>query len=160
MRHLFLVFTLIIFSAVGFAADEPAVKKSYLEDIFIWKISDELKLTAKQEQQFTEISRNLNRKKTELNRKIQDSIQHFGETTTEEQLVAHKKLISDYNQVSIMEFEQIKKLLGNKKFVSYLKIKNDLTTKVKSILVGEKPADKKEPNVRLPSPRVIVEGAE
>ena len=52
---------------------EVDLKKSHLEDIFIWKMSDELKLTAKQEREFTEINKLLNKKKSELNRKIQDT---------------------------------------------------------------------------------------
>lgn len=147
------------------AADEASVKKSYLEDIFIWKMSDELKLTAKEEKQFTDISKSLNKRKADLNRQIQDAIHGLqsdkaGEKTLEEDLRRYKKLLQEYNQVSITEYDSVKRLLGPQKFVSYLKIKNDLTSKVKSILIGDKGPERRETGARLPSPKVIVEGAD
>jgi hypothetical protein len=151
-----------IFSINAYSSNEAELKKSHLEDIFIWKMSDELKLTAKQEKQFTEINKSLNKKKSELNKKIQEALQNLKTTDNEAQLKSYKKLIQDYNQISITEFEEIKKILGTKKFVSYLKIKNELTTKLKSILIGDKLADnKRDVNTKpLPSPKVIIERSE
>ena len=65
------------------AASEVDERKTHIEDIFIWKMSDELKLTAVEEKQFTEISKRLNKKKFELNKKIQDLIQSLNEKSTE-----------------------------------------------------------------------------
>lgn len=140
-------------------ATEAELKKSHLEDIFIWKMSDELKLTANEEKQFTDIHRALNKKKSELNKKIQESIQSLKEKDGEAALKAYKKLIQDYNQLSITEFDSIKNLLGAKKFISYIKIKNELTSKVKSILIGERMADNKKEK-DLPPPKVIIEKGE
>jgi hypothetical protein len=153
---------IFIFSINAYSSNEAELKKSHLEDIFIWKISDELKLTAKQEKQFTEISKSLNKKKSELNKKIQEAVQNLKTTDSETQLKSYKKLIQEYNQISITEFDDIKKILGAKKFVSYLKIKNELNTKLKSILVGDKLADnKRDANAKpLPSPKVIIERSE
>lgn len=141
-------------------ATEAELKKSHLEDIFIWKMSDELKLTANEEKKFTEIHRSLNKKKSELNKKIQESIAGLKEKDGEQALKAYKKLIQDYNQLSITEFESIKGLLGAKKFISYLKIKNELTSKVKSILIGERLADNNRKEKALPPPKVIIEKGE
>ena len=55
------------------------------------------------------------------------------------------------------ELESMKKLLGDKRLVSYLKIKSELTSKMKSILIGEKASDKREEAKNLPAPKVIVE---
>lgn len=140
------------------ANSEVEAKKTHLEDIFIWKMSDELKLTAQEEKQFTEINKSLNKKKSEINKKIQDYVQNLKETDSELTLKNYKKLIQEYNQITISEFDSIKKLLGTKKFINYLKIKNELTSKVKSILVGEKNAEKDEKKSKqLPPPKVIVE---
>ena len=152
---------ILFFSIPAFTLNETEARKSHLEDIFIWKISDELKLSAREEREFTEISKSLNRKKAELNRQIQELTQNLSETVTESQLRQYKKLLQQYNDVSITEFESIKKIFGPRKFVSYLKIKNELTSKMKSILVGEKVSDKKEINtIVLPVPKVIVERAD
>lgn len=140
-----------------FASSDLEVRKTQLEDIFIWKISDELKLTAKQEKEFTEISKALNKKKYDLNRQIQETVQSLGTTNAEVGLKKYRKLMADYNQLSLNEFDSIKKLLGAAKFTEYLRVKNELTTKVKSILVGDKVNEKKEPVTNLPPPKVIVE---
>ena len=160
LNSLAIIFTTIFLLAYKAYPNDAEIKKSHLEDIFIWKMSDELKLTAKEEKQFTDINKALNKKKSELNKKIQDSVQNLNETSSEAYLKNHKKLLQEYNQVSIAEFDSIKKLLGNKKFVSYLKIKNELTTKVKSMLIGERSSEKKEFNAKLPSPKIIIEGKE
>lgn len=142
----------------SFALSDSEIKKNQLEDIFIWKMSDELKLTVHQEKTFTEVSKDLNRKKSELNRKIHEAIQNLDAKNPEAGLQNYRKLMNEYNQLSLKEFDSIKKLLGSKKFAEYLQIKYELTTKVKSILIGEKAAaEKKEPVVKLPPPKVIVE---
>lgn len=152
---------LIIFcyAAQSFSlTNEVELKKTHLEDIFIWKMADELKLTAREERKFTDINKMLNKKKSELNRKIHSSIQNLKENDGEPVLKKHKKLIQEYNQLNVSEFELIKTLLGSKKFISYLKIKHELTTKVKSILIGEKGNEKEEAKKKdLPPPKVIVE---
>jgi hypothetical protein len=120
-------------------------------------MSDELKLSAQEEKQFTEISKDLNRKKTELNHKIQQLTQSLPESGSEVELRQYKKLLQQYSQISIEEFEAVKKLLGPRKFVSYLKIKSELTSKMRSILIGEKTEKKENSGKNLPAPKVIVE---
>ena len=155
---------LVIFIAIAsalpakaFAASDLEVRKTQLEDIFIWKMSDELKLTTKEEKDFTEVSKALNKKKADINHQIQDAIQNLNVGNADANLKKYRKLMSDYNQLSLNEFDSIKKLLGTAKFMDYLKVKNDLTSKVKSLLVGDKSNDKKEAAVKLPPPKVIVE---
>lgn len=138
--------------------NEAEIRKTHLEDIFIWKVSDELKLSAQEERQFTDINKQLNRKKSAINRKIQSSIQNLSESDPETALKKHKKLIQEYNNLSVSEFDSLKKLLGTKKFISYLKLKNELNSKVKSILIGEKAIERDEHRSKvLPPPKVIVE---
>ena len=158
----FILFILLSFGtqAVFAASNEVETRKTHIEDIFIWKMSDELKLSAAEEKQFTEISHQLNKKKLELNKKIQDLVQSLNEKSNETNLKEYKKLLQEYNQVSITEYEQIKKIFGVKKFISYLKIKNELNSKMKSILAGDKPDKKEASDKALPQPKVIVEKPE
>ena len=156
MFHL-LTIGIFLFSLNGYTAGETETRKTHLEDIFIWKMSDELKLTAHEEKDFTEISKILNKNKSELNHKIQEQTQLLTENSTESELKQFKKLLQQYNEISIVEFDSIKKLLGPKKFINYIKIKSELNSKMKSILIGEKIADKKENISKLPAPKVIVE---
>lgn len=150
------IFFQLVAHGVG---NENDLRKSHLEDIFIWKISDELKLSVQQEKKFTEINKLLNKKKSEINKKIQEAIANLAENDSGQSLTKYKKLIQDYNQVSIDEFESIKKILGTKKFIHYLKIKSELTSKVKTLLVGDKLTDTKrvQDAKTLPPPKVIIE---
>lgn len=138
---------------------DPETKKSYVEDIFIWKISDELKLSVAEEKKFTEISKSLNKKKSDLNKKINEAVANLSPSSTEESLMAYKKLLQEYNQLNINEFDSMKKLLGTKKFVSYVKIKYELTNKIKSAILSEKSTDDStsKSGATLPPPKVIIE---
>ena len=162
----FFILLLFFHSGHALAASDAETKKTYIEDIFIWRMSDELKLTATEEKKFTEIHKSLNKKKAELNKAIQDQTQNLAELSrdsdkvTEGQLKSLRKNIKDYNQISIEEFDSMKKLLGIKRFANYLQIKSELTTKVKSLMTGEKPPEKDKnevENVKLPPPQVIIE---
>lgn len=152
-------FCILIYSVNSFSYNsESEAKKSHLEDIFIWKMSDELKLTAQEEKKFTEINKALNKKKLEINKKIQESIQNLKENDSDQALKKHRRLLQDYNDISMTEFDSIKKLLGSRKFINYLKIKSELTYKVKSMLIGEKNADKEDKKIQLlPPPKVIID---
>ncbi len=136
-------------------------KKNYLEDIFIWKISDELKLTAKEEKSFSEIIKNLNQKKTDLNRKIQTELEALNSKAADVQLKKYRQLLQEYNQLTITEFDSVKKIFEAQKFIQYLKLKNELTNKMKSILAGEHSDSSKSSesssDKKLPLPRVIIE---
>lgn len=160
MRHLFF-FLFILSSFSSFATSDLDTKKSYLEDIFIWRMSDELKLSAAEEKKFTLIHKELNKRKAELNKAIQESTQALDQPS-EAQIKKLRQSIRSYNELSLSEFDSMKKLLGLKKFAEYLQVKSELTNKVKSLLSGEKNGDKdrKEsanPNSKLPPPQVIIE---
>jgi hypothetical protein len=152
---------LFLFPWAARAASEVEAKKSYIEDIFIWRMSDELKLSAEEEKKFTAIHKDLNKKKAELNKDIQELMAAAPKENTESNLKKLRQAIKSYNQISLDEFDSMKKLLGVKRFASYLQIKSELTSKVKSLLSGEKPPEEKEkkeaasPN--LPPPQVILE---
>ncbi len=158
----YLLLILLLSSTATAAPADTDVKKTYLEDIFIWRMSDELKLSAQDERKFTDIQKNLNTKKSDLNKKIQEVTQQISDESkaqskkTEALLKQYRRLLVDYSQLSLSEFDSIKKLLGAKKFSEYLYIKNELNNKVKSLLVGDK--DKKEnPAPQLPPPQIIIE---
>lgn len=159
VMHKLILFFLLSLPIVSFATSELETKKTYIEDIFIWRMSDELKLTASEEKKFTEIHKELNRKKSELNKEIQDVTQRLA-GPDETQVKKLRKLIQNYNQISLDEFDAMKKLLGLKKFAEYLQVKSELTSRVKLLLSGEKTndKDKKEAsNTKLPPPQVIIE---
>lgn len=150
---------LLLLPNKSYSASEVDAQKNHVEDIFIWKISDELKLSTIEEKQFADIQKKLNKQKSELNKKIQESIQNIPVVDSDKKMLTaalkeHRKLLTEYNQVAIDEFDQLKKLFGANKFAKYIQIKSELNAKVKSILIGDK-EKKEEP--KLPPPKVIIE---
>lgn len=124
----------------------------------IWKISDELKLTSKDEKKFSEIFKKLNQKKNELNRSMQETISKAeaqSEKAISQSLQSYRKQLSDYNKLSEQEFDELKKIFGSTKMIQYLRIKQDLNARLKSIL-SQGEAGTKSPS-QLPQPRIIEE---
>lgn len=118
-------------------------KKNQVEDIFIWKMSDELRLTVTEEKKFSEIHKSLNQKKIglqselaalsyELRKKPQMSNKDV--TATVKKL---KKTTLDYSQLSNIELTEMLSLLGERRFLEYVAIKQDISSKLKNLLVGE-----------------------
>lgn len=135
-----------------------ASKKNYLEDIFIWKISDELKLSPKEEKLFTEITKKLNKKKFDLMKQIQARVVSFNDKTGDADLKKYRQLLHEYNQLSVEEFDSVKKIFSSQKMVQYLKVKSELNTKMKSLLAGEAAVDNRSiANKKIPKPQVIIE---
>lgn len=136
-------------------------QKNQIDSIFIWKISDELKLSVKEEKEFSEIFKNLGKKKNDLNADQQILITQIetelsstkaNSKLTTDLLKKFRKNNEELNAIALSEFDQLKKLFGERKMLHYLKVKNDVTNKLKTILINEKKDEKKTP---LPTPKII-----
>lgn len=139
-----------------------AEKRNQLEELFIWKMSEELKLTAVEEKRFTEIVKSINTEKSNLNKTLQESVGQMtkvsGEKAQGEALKKYRKDLARYNRLSEDEIDRMQALLGVSRTIQYLQIKQDLTNKVKSLLVS--PDTKTKPDAKspaMPAPRVIEE---
>ena len=157
----FLTVLLSIFiSLPSFAQSAPTPKKNSVEDIFIWKVSDELNLSASEEKKFADIHRDLNKQKTLLSMQLQKlSFQskdnpELSKARASEVIKDYKKTLTAYNNLSLQELEQMKSLLGDKKFLDYLAIKQDINLKLKSLVLGE---ETKAKPTKLPPPQIIEE---
>lgn len=139
-------------------ADETATKKNQLEELFIWKLSDELKLGPSEEKKFADLVRSLNQKKLEGTLKIEQVTKEFLSAKTDKDketvLKNLKKVYRDYNNLSISELDEMKKLLGIQRLTTYLEVKQELTAKVKSLLIQRKEEPAKKD---LPPPKIIEE---
>ncbi|MNS83358.1 hypothetical protein D3C72_1171430 [compost metagenome] len=131
--------------------------KNQLEDLFIWKMSEELKLTSLEEKKFTETVKNLNQKKADLNKDLQEALVSMTKAETDkqkaDQLKTYKRSLHAYNLLSEEEIEKIQGMLGATRTVQYLQIKQDLTNRIKTMLMTPD-ASKPKP---LPAPKVIEE---
>ncbi len=150
----------ILILNLGFAAPEvPPAKKNQLEELFIWKLSDELKLGPAEEKKFSELVRQLNQKKLKDSQKIEQVTKEFQTAKTDKDKEAVfknlKKAYQEYNQLSVLELDEMKKLLGPQRLSTYLNVKQDLTAKVKSLLIQK--TEDKDNRKDLPPPKVIEE---
>lgn len=150
------LFLLSSYSSFSEVEQNPKAKLQ-LEDLLIWKISDELKLNPDQEKKISEIIKTINKKKTENTVQIdaltQEIIKNKNDIDKNKAFQELKKRLQTHSAISAEELDKIKSLLGIKKLGQYLELKNDISEKVKSIIL---PSDKKG-GKKLPPPKVIEE---
>lgn len=137
-------------------------EKNKFEELLIWKLSDDLKLTVGEEKKFSQWMRDLNHKKNEINGQIEELVQSLAELNSnnknslkknenEKLLIEYRRLLKSYNELSIKEVDNLQKIIGVEKTGQYLVFKSDLTNKLKQMLT---PNEKSAP---LPPPKVIQE---
>ncbi|MEK2687498.1 hypothetical protein [Bdellovibrio sp. GT3] len=163
MRRTFLIFILSAFVTqplAVFAQGKTVAKRNQLEELMIWKMSDELKLSATEEKTFSAIIKNLNTKKSDLNRSLQSSLESMVNTKDskkrEQEFLLYKKTLQSFNKVSEEELDKLKPLLGTERTIQYLQIKQDLATRIKATLTNPD-APMKDDKKLLPAPKVIIE---
>jgi hypothetical protein len=144
-----------IFNLSAYAA-EP---KNRVEELFIWKISDEMKLSVPEEKAFSDLIRALNQKRHAANESLQNTLKKMSDAKSlkekEKLLSDHRKHLKTYNDLSVEEADRIEKLFGAEKATQYFVLKNDLTNRLKSMLAApEKPAPSAE---KLAPPKLIEE---
>jgi hypothetical protein len=131
-------------------------KENKIEELFIWKISDELKLSIPEERKFSELFRTLSKKKSDLAKEQDEIVTRLAKAHEKNQkdfLKRYREILVEANKLPTVEFDEVKKLLGEDRVGKYLQVKRDLTNKVKNLL-SEK-TEKKESE--LPPPKVIEE---
>ncbi|XGC81480.1 hypothetical protein ACES2L_03150 [Bdellovibrio bacteriovorus] len=156
---MFRLISFILFSSLIGISSQAAEKNQQLEELLIWKMSDELKLGSVEEKKFSELIKQLNKRKSEIGQSLNESIQSMSKAVTpkqkEEGLAKYRKHLQNYGKVSEEEFDRLKTLLGNERMIQYLAIKQDLTNRIKTMLV--RPEANSKPSKSLPQPKVIIE---
>lgn len=147
---------IITFLLWAFLFPLTSLASNRVEELFLWKLSEELKLTVKEEKEITKLIQDLNQKKSKVSQNMDQLM--VGVKTAKNQkefLTKYRSYLSDYNQISLSEFDGVKKILGSEKTLQYFYVKNDLSQKIKHMLSGTSGPDKdKKP---LPEPKVIEE---
>jgi hypothetical protein len=119
-------------------------QKTKLEQLFLWKISEELKLSIKEEKQLGEIIQDLDHQRQELSEKIQEQIKEMSleknPAKLEKALLQYKKNLKLQAELNTDEIDRVKKALGVSKAAQYLFVKSELSIKVKGLLLS--PGDK------------------
>lgn len=154
-------FVFILIISMGFSVNSVAVaadKRNQLEELLIWKMSDELKLSPVEEKKFTDVVRQLNQKKTELNQELQASIEKLAKLKTakekDDELARYRKTVQSFGRIGEEEFDKLKPLLGTERLAQYLVIKQDLANRIKTMLVNP---ENQKGGKALPQPKLIEE---
>lgn len=154
------VTAIIIILIPIFALSQTSSNKNRLEEFLIWKMSDELKLTSKEEKEFSKIIKELNSKKNNLNSELALQLKKVAEAKESSErkkfLKSYRKALSDYNGLSVEEFDRMQGLLGDEKLSAYLLFKQDLGDKLKNMLTNSEAQEFKQIK-ELPEPKVIRE---
>jgi hypothetical protein len=164
------ILVLSVFTSLSTHAEESRPPNHKFEDLFIWKVSDELKLSVPEEKSFSDLIRSLNQKKASLSDQIQDTLKKIAAGGTAPEMATGKssvhkksmdKILNEYrselkalNNLNVEEIDQVKKILGSEKAAQYLVLKNDLANQLRSKLLNSD-ADKSKTD--LPTPKIIEE---
>jgi hypothetical protein len=155
MTHTKVILALFFLGYSALAEVDTQVKK--FEDLFVWKISDELKLTQKEESIVAEIIKDTNRKKQRSNVELESLYKKLNEETSESgkktQFNKIRALHKAQLKITLEELDRLNKGVGLKRLGQYLEVKRDLSEKIKNAWSQtEKKSDKE-----LPPPKVIEE---
>jgi hypothetical protein len=138
-----------------------------MEEILVWKISEDLKLSTKDEKKVSDLIRALNQEKSDRAQSI-ESLQkkmsaEVSPTDAKELLKLYKKELSAYNDLSIEEIARVQKILSPQQTVRYFSVKAGLSQKIRAILGYNSRTDHKAKNEaapaekaeHLPEPKII-----
>jgi hypothetical protein len=129
-----------------------------VEELFIWKISEVLKLTVREEKDLAQMIRDLNLKKSTASQEIDGILQKMAAQPQKDLLKKYKNALIAYNDISLIELDQAKKILGEDKALKYLAVKNELSLKIRNILANSdksEPLEAKPEKKHLPEPKLI-----
>lgn len=118
---------------------------SRLEELFIWKISEELKLTPDDEPRFAKIIRSLNTQRRKATDDMEQAVQKLQsaktKAETEKALALHRKALAAYQESQLDELDRLKKLMGPEKLARYLIVKNQINEQLKTLLSSPAPVE-------------------
>lgn len=140
-------------------AKQNQAKQNQLEELFIWKVSDELKLSTTQEKKFADTLRDLSQKKQILTQVLEDTtmalIKAQNASDRKKHFVTYRKKLIEYNKLAVDELDQMNSIFGPEKMAHYLEVKLNLTNKVKALMLSPEKSGKEKK--LLPTPQVIQE---
>jgi alanyl-tRNA synthetase len=116
----------------------PAFHSTRVEELFIWKISEELKLSVKEEKEVASLIKDLNQRKSDANEKIEALVQKQmaaeGDSTASSFVKDYRIAINNYNKISVDEIDRIQKILPKAKVAKYFVVKSDLSKRIRGLL--------------------------
>jgi vacuolar-type H+-ATPase subunit I/STV1 len=145
----------------------PLDKSNRMEEILVWKLSEELKLNGRDEKKVSELIRQLNEEKSQRATEIEAlQIQMSAELSASEAknlLRNYQRALKAYNQISVDEIQRVQKILDPQKSMRYFAVKGGLSQRIRAILGYNSRSDKHpkadienpEKIEKLPDPKII-----
>lgn len=121
-------------------AGASSKERSRLEELFIWKTSEELKLPPSSEQKYAETIHSLNSRRREANSKMDEALASLAQVKTkaetEKALAAHRAALREVQAVQTAEIDRLRPLLGPEKLAQYIVVKSSILEKLKTMLAA------------------------
>lgn len=170
MKKIILHFVVFI-SVTTFVSSVFAAAQSRVDEIVLWKISEELALSPVLEKKFTGALLALNEEKSKLNVQMDEQIKKISEA------VARKKptgaLVKEYRALlkrlallNASEVEKLTPILGEDKMAKYIVLKSEINQRLKTLILSNEasktenkatPAPEATPRKDLGEPKFIIE---
>jgi hypothetical protein len=130
-------------AASGSSTDQLVEReRRRLEELFIWKMSEELKLSVEIETPFAEAIRALNREKSSLNQELSRALSAIEKAKSpkerETALKSYEKVWRQYGELPIKEINRMRPILGTEKLGQYLVGKSMMAEKLKALSTSGK----------------------
>lgn len=128
-----------------------------IQELFIWKVSDQLELTPEEDKAFRTIIEELNNKKQEASIKMKATVRALekakDEKTRVQLLGKYESELQTYLATQTEEISKLQKLFDAEKMSKYLVVKAKLTESLR-ILMG---SGSSKPKPKLAKPKVEIE---
>lgn len=158
------------FAVIPMAHAAAEKNRARIEQLFKWKVSDELSLTPAEEEKFASITKASSEKRRQSSERMEQIVVILRQPKPTDKV---DSLISEYQKLSrsaadfqAQELEDLKKLFGTDRLAKYLVLRADLNTKLKEFLSSSKSAEPAASQPAggsktkgLPAPRIIEDAA-
>jgi len=140
--YCFATICLAVFSSMGSASTmttEQMVdrERKRLEEVFIWKMSEELRLSVEIETTFAEAIRALNREKHSANSEVSMALVALEKSKSpkerDQALKRYERAWRSYGELPIREVSRMKPILGVEKLGQYLVAKSQMAERLKAL---------------------------
>lgn len=115
-----------------------------LEEVFIWKMSEELRLSVEIETTFAEAIRALNREKHLANSEVSQSLAALGKSKSPKDrdlaLKRYERAWRSYGELPLREVSRMRPILGTEKLGQYLVAKSQMAERLKALSTGSQSA--------------------
>ncbi len=118
-------------------------ERKRLEEVFIWKMSEELRLSVEIETTFAEAIRALNREKYSANSEVSMALVAIEKSKSpkerDQALKRYERAWRTYGELPIREVSRMKPILGVEKLGQYLVAKSQMAERMKALSTNTHP---------------------